>query len=157
MCKCTPNKRTPFCGKPGCEMPEQKIKKVKVFLGGTCNESSWRNELINLFDESVEYFNPVVDDWTPECQKEEIKQRRICNYVLYVITSEMTGVYSIAEAVEDSNKRSDTTLFCFLPEGFTEGQQRSLKSVARLINNNSSYWFNNLEEIADFLNNRKTV
>lgn len=24
MCKCTPNKRTPFCGAPGCEMPPQR-------------------------------------------------------------------------------------------------------------------------------------
>lgn len=23
MCECTPNKRTPWCGKPGCEMPVQ--------------------------------------------------------------------------------------------------------------------------------------
>ncbi len=25
MCKCTPEIRTPFCGKPGCEAPPQKI------------------------------------------------------------------------------------------------------------------------------------
>lgn len=24
MCRCTPNLRTPFCGKPGCEWPKQK-------------------------------------------------------------------------------------------------------------------------------------
>lgn len=24
MCRCTPEIRTPFCGKPGCEMPAQK-------------------------------------------------------------------------------------------------------------------------------------
>lgn len=24
MCKCTPERRTPFCGAPGCEMPTQK-------------------------------------------------------------------------------------------------------------------------------------
>jgi hypothetical protein len=24
MCKCDPSKRTPFCGKPGCEWPKQK-------------------------------------------------------------------------------------------------------------------------------------
>lgn len=23
MCLCTPNMRTPFCGKPGCELPAQ--------------------------------------------------------------------------------------------------------------------------------------
>ena len=44
----------------------------KVFLGGTCNESTWRNELIPLLENAgVEYFNPVVDNWTPECQEEE--------------------------------------------------------------------------------------
>lgn len=26
MCKCTPGIRTPFCGKPGCEWPEQKVQ-----------------------------------------------------------------------------------------------------------------------------------
>ena len=25
MCKCTPNIRTPFCGKPGCEPPPQAV------------------------------------------------------------------------------------------------------------------------------------
>lgn len=24
MCRCTPNMRTPFCGKPGCEWPPQR-------------------------------------------------------------------------------------------------------------------------------------
>lgn len=23
MCRCTPNIKTPFCGKPGCELPRQ--------------------------------------------------------------------------------------------------------------------------------------
>ena len=25
----------------------------------------------------IDYFNPVVDDWTPECQDEEIRQREL--------------------------------------------------------------------------------
>jgi hypothetical protein len=28
MCKCTPNIKTPFCGKPGCEMPPQKPRQA---------------------------------------------------------------------------------------------------------------------------------
>ena len=28
MCKCTPNKRTPFCGAVGCEWPEKKVEKI---------------------------------------------------------------------------------------------------------------------------------
>ena len=34
----------------------------KVFLGGTCNDSLWREELIKKLE--IDYFNPVVDDWT---------------------------------------------------------------------------------------------
>ena len=26
MCRCTPNIRTPFCGRPGCEWPKQEPK-----------------------------------------------------------------------------------------------------------------------------------
>ena len=55
-------------------------KKEKVFLGGTCNNSTWRDRLIPMLD--VDYFNPVVKDWTPECQAEEIKQRETCEVVL---------------------------------------------------------------------------
>ena len=33
MCKCNPNIRTPWCGKPGCTAPRQ--AKLKVF--GSCN------------------------------------------------------------------------------------------------------------------------
>jgi hypothetical protein len=86
----------------------------KVFLGGTCNESKWRDELIKLL--KIDYFNPVVEDWTPECMAEEIRQRETCDYCLYVITPRMSGVYSIAEVIDDSNKRSQRTLFCFLGE-----------------------------------------
>ena len=35
-------------------------KQRKVFLGGTCNESTWRDELIKKL--KIDYFNPVVDD-----------------------------------------------------------------------------------------------
>ena len=67
----------------------------KVFLGGTCNESTWRDKLIKMLE--IDYFNPVVDDWTEECYQEELRQRKICDYCLYVITPRMKGVYSIAE------------------------------------------------------------
>ena len=84
----------------------------KVFLGGTCNESTWRDKLIKMLE--IDYFNPVVDDWTEECYQEELRQREICDYCLYVITPRMKGVYSIAEVVDDSNKRPEKTIFCLL-------------------------------------------
>ena len=127
----------------------------KVFLGGTCNESTWRDELIKLL--KIDYFNPVVKDWTEECMKEEIKQRQICDYCLYVITPKMTGVYSIAEVIDDSNKKPDKTIFCFLKTDgklvFDLGQIKSLNQVGSMVVRNGGKFFKSLEEVANFLNN----
>ena len=121
----------------------------KVFLGGTCNESTWRDELIPQL--KIDYFNPVVDDWTPECMKEEIKQRGKCDYCLYVITSDMTGVFSIAEVIDDSNKRPSKTVFAFKEDGFNKGQIRSLESVGSMVARNEGSWMD-FKHVAPFLN-----
>lgn len=143
----------------------------KVFLGGTCNESNWRNELIKMLD--IDYFNPVVDDWTEECYQEELRQREICDYCLYVITPRMTGVYSIAEVVDDSNKRPEKTIFCLLtidknpalnyttdintPEHifFSNAQLKSLDKVGLMVEKNGGKYFDTLKDVAEFLNSNK--
>lgn len=129
---------------------------MKVFLGGTCNNSNWRNALIPLLQ--CEYFNPVVEDWTPECMAEEIKQREECDFVLYVITPKMSGVYSIAEVVDDSNKRPQKTVFAFFTQEdeftFDKGQKRSLLQVQKMIEQNGAKVCNSIEDIAEFLNSK---
>jgi len=109
----------------------------KVFLGGTCNDSTWRDELIPLL--KIDYFNPVVEDWTPECQTEEYRQKEICDIHLYVITPKMTGVFSIAELVDSSNKNPKGTVFMIMSKDgdkeFDEGQLRSLHAVGNLAGN----------------------
>ena len=85
---------------------------MKVFLGGTCNESIWRQNLIKML--KIDYFNPVVDDWNEEAYQRELFERNNCDFVLYVITPKMMGVYPIAEAVDDSNKRPEKTIYCVL-------------------------------------------
>ena len=123
-----------------------------TFLGGTCNESTWREELISQLSNKVNYFNPVVDNWTPECQAREDKARDEARFVLFVITSQMTGVFSIAEVVDCSNKRPESTLFCVIPDGFDKVQAKSLNAVAKMVERNGAKVFNTVEEIADFLN-----
>lgn len=108
----------------------------KVFLGGTCNESTWREELIpHLEKMGIEYYNPVVEDWTHECQEEEYRQKEICDVHLYLITKKMRGVFSIAEAVASCQDASKLTLFIFADfDGeFDEGERRSLDAVGNLI------------------------
>ena len=129
----------------------------KVFLGGTCAESTWREELINKL--TIDYFNPVVEDWTEECMAEERKQRETCDYCLYTITPRMKGVYSIAEVIDDSNKRPLKTVFCLLDYDispnlfkFDEAQLKSLEQVGKMVERNGGRFFRSLEEVANFLN-----
>jgi len=130
---------------------------TKVFLGGTCNGSTWRNELISMLE--IEYFNPVVDDWTPECQEEEFRQKIDCDYCLYVITPEIKGTYSIAEVVDDSNKKPRKTIFCPLKTynniSFDDDEWKSLLAVKKLVHNNGASVASCLESVWLFLNNEK--
>jgi hypothetical protein len=68
----------------------------------------------------------------------------------------MTGTYSIAEVVDDSNKRPKKTVFCFIDkdEGveFSAVQIKSLKSVAKMVVGNGATFCNNLDEVAKYLN-----
>ena len=110
-----------------------------VFLGGT-RDSAWRDELIPLLKAAgIKYFNPVVPNWTPDDRAKEDARKAMPDIIcLFVITSQMTGVFSIAEAVDMSNKAPDRTVFAFVRDGFTPGQIKSLEAVERLVKGNGA-------------------
>lgn len=129
---------------------------MKVFLGGTTSNSKWRDRFIPLLQ--IDYFNPVVEKWTKECQIEEEKQKEECDYLLYVITRTYS-MYSIAEAVDDSNKRPKKTIFCALNEdmpnkqmAFTRSNENRLHAIGKIVKNNGGKYFTSLEDVARFLN-----
>lgn len=134
---------------------------MKVGLFGTCNGSAWREELKPML--KIDFFDPVVPDWTEACYKEELKQREECDYCLYVITPLISGFYSIAEVVDDSNKRPDKTIFCVLQDAhaeigacgqsaFNHHQIKSLEAVAKMVKANGGKYFDNLTDVSNFLN-----
>ena len=155
------------------------INKKHIFLGGTCNGSKWRDDLLSLLDpRRITCYNPVVPDWTEAHKIIERKQREECDVCLYAITPRMVGVYSIAEAVDDSNKRPDKTVFCFLEVDdtrdddnvsekngsseikeatndcrFDQRQVASLKAVGQMIEANGGVWIRGgLKDLAVHLN-----
>ena len=135
----------------------QQLRKLRVFLGGTCNGSTWRETLIPmLVRQGFDYFDPVVPDWTPECKAVEIQERETCDVCLYVLTPKMTGVYSVAEVVDDSNKRPRRTVLCVLSrdgeDSWTGSQVRSIQSVADLVKRNHAAVVYNLESVVEHLN-----
>jgi len=130
---------------------------MRVFLGGTCNDSTWRDELIPML--KIDYFNPVVEEWTEEAYEEELRERESCDFCLYVITPEMKGVYSIAEVIDDSNKRPEKTIFCFGDYGeleFDSDQHKSLTKVGKMVQTNGGQYFTKFKDIADFVNNEES-
>ena len=128
----------------------------KVFLGGTCNGSLWRDEVIKKL--KIHYYNPVGEEWTPEMMKEELQQRAESDFCLYVLTPKMEGFYSIAEVVDDSNKRPAKTVFCFInnDEGntFSDVQVRSLEQVKKMIKENGAACFDTINEAIYLLNHQ---
>lgn len=104
----------------------------KVFLGGTCNNSTWRDRIMPFLN--VDYFNPVVVDWTPECIQNEINEKNChCDIHLYVITQRMTGVYSIAEVINSCHTKDKSVIFYVVKKGFDNTQIKSLNAVGDMV------------------------
>ena len=133
------------------------MDKLTVFLGGTCADSTWREELLEKLDtNSIEAFNPVVPDWTPECQAEEDYHRANDDVCLYVITPEGEGFYSFVEVTDDSNKRPEQTILCVLESAngkeFEGHTKKCALKTAKLVAANGVQVFDNLDTLANHLN-----
>ena len=133
----------------------------KVGLFGTCNETSWRDEIIPLL--KCEYFNPVITDrpWTEEDRLNEIKERKASSVNLYVLTPCMTGLFSIAEMIDDSNKRPDKTVLYIkktdiTSEGvrikFLPSSEKYMDAIKELARTNGVKICDSIEEAAEYLN-----
>lgn len=145
---------------------------IKVFLGGTCNGSLWREKLISLLNDHVEYYNPVAPDWSEEYHEKEIQVREESDFTLYVISPEMTGVYSIAEATADVFLKHGNTIFVVLFEAvapydvcggvavtqprlkFNEKTYYSLYQTSKFIERLGGKVFYSLYDVAEFLNRK---
>ena len=114
---------------------------IKVFLGGTCANTTWREELIYLLRGcNIGYYNPVVPKWTPvDATVEDIQKDMHCGVHLYVLTKEMSGVYSISEAVQSSNNSDVITYVHIETEGFDKHQLASLNAIKDLLKANGAY------------------
>jgi hypothetical protein len=129
---------------------------MKIFLGGTCNGSQWREALIPRL--KVDYYNPVVDVWTEADYQRELHERATCDICLYVITPKAKGFYSIAEVADDSNKRPEKTVMCILTEDdgltFEPHQLKSLRKVGAMVIENGGYCCEGLDALTSHLHAR---
>ena len=130
---------------------------MRIFLGGTCNGSTWRDTLIPEL--KMDYYNPVVPEWTDEAYRQELEERAQCDICLYVLTPKIKGYYSIAEVADDSNKRPEKTVFCILHEDaglkFNEAQYRSLQKVGTIVTENGGHFCEGMDALVQHLRSRQ--
>ena len=73
----------------------------------------------------------------------------------------MTGVFSVAEVVDDSNKRPDKTLMCVLweddGESFSPHQKKALEKLGIMVQRNGAKYFKTMDHIIAFLNSFKNA
>lgn len=127
--------------------------KKTVFLGGTCAGSGWRDRLIPKLE--ADCFDPVVNDWNEEAMKKEIKAKDESDVCLYVLTPASDSPFSIAEVVDDSNKRPSKVVFHFMKKDEVNGtvfeynphQLKALDKIGKLIRSNGAQYAETEEEL----------
>ena len=76
-----------------------------VFLGGTCNNSRWREDAIKILEPlGWACFNPVVPIWTEEAQAKEEEVKRNADAQLFLVTPRMTSFFSFMQALDAAHR-----------------------------------------------------
>jgi hypothetical protein len=122
-----------------------------VFLGGTCANSTWRQELIAMLSENVPYFDPQVPDWTPEDAAREDACKPVSRFNVFVITGDALGTYSGWEIHQEATNDAAKLIFATvgeLPENQVKGVAKIKKGLIRM----GATVCENLDEIAEIIN-----
>ncbi|CAF1121290.1 unnamed protein product [Adineta steineri] len=77
----------------------QQQHNYEVFLGGSCNPTTWRrDQAIPYFQSrSVSFYNPQVADWTPELVEIEHRAKELAPLLFFVIDHDTRALASIVE------------------------------------------------------------
>lgn len=73
--------------------------KRKVFLGGSCNPTTWRQEAAIPFykKKGITFYNPQVQTWRPELMELEAQAKESAELLLFVIDNRTRAVSSMIE------------------------------------------------------------
>ncbi|CAF0818483.1 unnamed protein product [Rotaria sordida] len=81
------------------EQEQEQQQNYQVFLGGSCNPTTWRHDqAIPYFQSrSVSFFNPQVTDWTPDLIEIEHRAKELAPLLFFVIDHDTRALASIVE------------------------------------------------------------
>uniref|UniRef100_A0A0C9PKW7 CABP2 protein n=1 Tax=Fopius arisanus TaxID=64838 RepID=A0A0C9PKW7_9HYME len=94
----------------------------EVFLGGSCNPTTWRSEIAipTLQRLGITYYNPQVSQWGPELIAQEYEAKQNARVLLFVIDNQTRNTASIIEAAQLAATRTDSLVLVVYP--YRQGQ-----------------------------------
>lgn len=78
----------------------EKNGKLQIFLGGSCNPTTWRQNLAIPFLDThgISYYNPQVENWSPEIIEIERHAKQNAQILLFVIDKQTRSTVSLVES-----------------------------------------------------------
>jgi len=84
---------------PICSLFSNFVTFFIVFLGGSCNPTTWRKEIVipELKRLGITYYNPQVDHWAPELIELENQAKQNCEILFFVVDNQTRAIASMME------------------------------------------------------------
>ncbi|XP_028050577.1 uncharacterized protein LOC105833366 isoform X7 [Monomorium pharaonis] len=94
----------------------------EVFLGGSCNPTTWRTDIAipTLQSLGITYYNPQVSQWGPELIAQEYEAKQTARILLFVIDNQTRNSAGIIEAAQLAATRSESLVLVIYP--YRQGQ-----------------------------------
>nr|CAD7595568.1 unnamed protein product [Timema genevievae] len=88
------------------------MPKYEVFLGGSCNPTTWRQDVAipTLKSLGITYYNPQVAHWGPELIELEYQAKQNAAVLFFVIDNQTRSVAGMIEAAHISGRRQKLIL-----------------------------------------------
>lgn len=111
------------------------MQKLCVGLFGTCGNSTWRNDFIEIYNhEGIAYFNPQVEDWDPSLAEIEAAHLAEDAVILFPVLAETYGLGSCAEvgfSILNAIKLDNLRDFVLLIDGKLDEELMQDKAMAK--------------------------
>lgn len=144
---------------------------MNIFLGGT-RTSDWRGDFKKFLEQlDIQYVDPVVEDWTPDCALLEEKKKKECSHILFVITPNMKGFYSIWEMSAIAHTNPEKLIVCFVKSDFIKTESmgielfknntwdtQQIRSIAEIMHRCAEIWipfFWKMEDVKNYIKSLK--
>lgn len=89
--------------------------KLQIFLGGSCNPTTWRQSVAIPYLElnGITYYNPQVDNWSPEVVHIERNAKQNAQVLLFVIDRQTRSTVSIVESAFIAGENENLVLVIY--------------------------------------------